>query len=205
MGYTPQMRTLIATLIALMLFATTPVAAGDSEDAAAAYKARDYQKAFRLLKPHAEQGLSYAQTMIGLMYGDGNGVPQDHAKAVHWFTKAAKQGMVEAQFNLGLKYLKGYGVSQDHAKAFHWLTKAAKQGQATAQTMLGGMYAQGLGIPEDHARAYAWLSIAAAQGNAGGKKFKEMLAKFTTPAQIAEGQKLSRELWEKYVVPFQKE
>jgi TPR repeat protein len=199
------MRALIATLTALMLFAATPVVAGGLEDAAAAYKARDYQKAFRLLKPHAEQGLAEAQTMLGLMYGDGNGVPQDHAKAVHWYTKAAKQGDVASQFNLGLKYAKGNGVPEDHAKAVHWFTKAAKQGLATAQTMLGGMYAQGKGIPEDHARAYAWLSIAAAQGNAGGKKFKEMLAKFTTPAQIAEGQKLSRELWEKYVVPFQKE
>ena len=44
LGYTPQMR----TLIALMLFATTPVAAGDFEDGLAAYKAGDYQKATRL-------------------------------------------------------------------------------------------------------------------------------------------------------------
>ena len=43
--YSRSMRTLIATLIALMLFATTPVAAGDYEDGAAAYKAGDYQKA----------------------------------------------------------------------------------------------------------------------------------------------------------------
>jgi hypothetical protein len=38
------MRTLIATLIALMLFATTPVAAGAWEDGQAAYRAGDYQK-----------------------------------------------------------------------------------------------------------------------------------------------------------------
>jgi len=44
--YSRSMRTLIATLIALMLFATTPVAAGDWEDGSAAHKARDYQKAF---------------------------------------------------------------------------------------------------------------------------------------------------------------
>jgi hypothetical protein len=45
------MRTLIATLIALMLFATTPVAAGDWEDGAAAFRAGDHQKAVRLWKP----------------------------------------------------------------------------------------------------------------------------------------------------------
>ena len=43
----------LASLIALMLFAATPVAAGDYEDGEAAYKAGDHQKAFRLLKPLA--------------------------------------------------------------------------------------------------------------------------------------------------------
>ena len=50
------------TLIALMLFAATPVVAGKIEDIyaelerAAAYVAGDYQKAVRLWKPLAEQG-----------------------------------------------------------------------------------------------------------------------------------------------------
>ena len=62
-GYTPQMRTLIATLIALMLFATTPVAAGDFEDGKAAYGGGDYQKAVRLWKPLAEQGDANTQNL----------------------------------------------------------------------------------------------------------------------------------------------
>jgi class 3 adenylate cyclase len=62
----------------------------------------------------------------------------------------------------------------------------------------------GNGVPKDHVRGYAWSSIAAAQGDAQCKNFKEAVAKRMTPAQIVEGQKLSRELWEKYVVPFQK-
>ena len=32
---------------------------------------------------------------------------------------------------------------------------------------------------------------------------KEIVSNRMTPAQIAEAQKLSRELWEKYSVPFQ--
>ena len=39
------MRTLVATLTALMLFATTPVAAGDFADGVVAYNEGDYQKA----------------------------------------------------------------------------------------------------------------------------------------------------------------
>jgi hypothetical protein len=36
------------------------------------------------------------------------------------------------------------------------------------------------------------------------QKRKKFIAKRMTPAQIAEAQKLSREYWEKYVVPFQR-
>ena len=65
------MRTLVATLIALMLFAAMPVAAGDFGDGLAAYIVGDYQKAFRLWKPLAEQGNAGAQCNLGLMYTDG--------------------------------------------------------------------------------------------------------------------------------------
>jgi len=61
------MRTLLAALICLFLF-TTPVVAGDFEDADAAYKAGNYEKTYRLLKPLAEQGSSYAQNSLGMMY-----------------------------------------------------------------------------------------------------------------------------------------
>jgi len=74
-GYTPLMRALIATLTALMLFATTPVAAGDLKDGAAAYKAGDHQKAFQLLEPLGEQGDAATQAMIGSFYTLGQGVP----------------------------------------------------------------------------------------------------------------------------------
>ena len=161
------MRALIATLIALMLFTTTPVVAGAFEDGLAAYRAGDYQKAFRLWKPVAEQGHYGAQYNIGLMYAAGDGVPQNDAKAVHWFTKAAKQGFAKAQLSLGLMYTKGEGV------------------------------------PKNYVRGYAWLSISAAQGYERGELNKEITALRLTPAQIAEGQKLSGELWEKYVVPIQ--
>ena len=56
------------------------------------------------------------------------------------------------------------------------------------------MYAQGKGVPKDYVLAYAWSSIVAARGNAHGIKVQELLTKIFTPAQIAEGQKLSREL-----------
>ena len=161
------MRTLIATLTALMLFATTPAAAGGFEDGLAAYRAGDYQKAIGLWKQSAEQGNVRAQYFLGVMYKTGKGVPKDDFKAVHCYTKAAKQGNRHAQYQLGYRYSRGKG------------------------------------IPEDVVHGYAWLSIAAAQGSVAAPINKEVAANRMTPTQIAEAQKLSRELWEKYVVPFQ--
>ena len=47
------MRTLLATLTAFMLVATS-VEAGDFEDGFAVYKTGDYEKVFRFLKPLVE-------------------------------------------------------------------------------------------------------------------------------------------------------
>ena len=67
------------TLIALMLFAATPVAAWDWEDGKAVYKA-------------AKQGDATAQLKLGLMYAQGKGVPDDYARGYAWVSIAAAQG-----------------------------------------------------------------------------------------------------------------
>ena len=58
-----------------------------------------------------------AQISLGIMYANGQGVPQDYAEAVKWFRLAADQGDATAQFNLGIMYAKGQGVPQDYAEA----------------------------------------------------------------------------------------
>jgi hypothetical protein len=127
----------------------------------------------------------------------------DYQKAFRLWKSLAEQGDAGVQFNLGVMYARGEGVPEDDAKAVHWYRKAAEQGSAKAHISLGLMYYKGEGVPEDFVRAYAWTSIAAAQGDEITKKNKDIIKGQMTPAQIAEAQKLSHELWEKYVVPFQ--
>ncbi len=75
----------------------------------------------------AEQGNPIAQFNLGLMYDNGEGVPQDYQAAVKWYTLAAKQGDVDARFNLGVMYAKGQGVPQDYKAAIKWWVLSAKQ------------------------------------------------------------------------------
>src|SRR3990172_7650549 len=105
----------LAALV-LSLSLAAPVAAGPFEDAAAAYELGDYATALRLMRPLAEQGDALAQYNLGVMYENGQGVPQDYAEAVKWYRKAADQGVALAQSNLGFAYANGQGVPQDGAE-----------------------------------------------------------------------------------------
>ena len=160
----------IAALCAgLTLGLTAPAWAGWDEGVAAA-KRGDYATAVREWRPLAEQGDAKAQLNLGVMYGKGQGVPQDDAEALKWFRKAAAQGFAHAQHNLGFMYENGRGVPQDYAEAVGWWRKAAEQGDAGAQYNLGVMYDKGRGVPRDHAEALQWYRKAAEQGVRWGSK-----------------------------------
>jgi TPR repeat protein len=70
--------------------------------------------------------------MLGLLYENGRGVPQDYAAAVSWYRKAAEQGNAKAQFHLGLMYAKVQGVPPDPGIAHMWFNLAAASGDKDA-------------------------------------------------------------------------
>ena len=57
--------------------------------------------------------IAEAQFNLGLMYDNGDGVPEDNREAVKWWTLAAEQGYVNAQNALGWMYRMGAGVPND--------------------------------------------------------------------------------------------
>ena len=85
------------------------------------------------VRPCAEQGDAMAQYNLGVMYANGEGVPEDDVEAVRWYRLAAEQGDADAQSNLGLMYDHGEGVPEDDVLAYMWWNLAAAQGNANAQ------------------------------------------------------------------------
>ena len=83
-------------------------------------------------KALADQGDADAQSNLGIMYENGNGVPENDAEAVKWFRKAADQGHAKAQSNLGVMYLTGEGVPENNIRAYVWLSMAKTQGHTAA-------------------------------------------------------------------------
>ena len=123
----------------------------------------------------------------------------DAAKKKFEETKAnAEKGDAAAEFSLGIMYFKGHGVSQDHKEAVKWYRKSSEQGDAGAQYALGYLYYNGKGVKENRITAYAMCIIASANGNGlASVLWKPKLEKQMTPEQIAEGQKLSKEMIKK--------
>ena len=193
-----RITTLFASgVLALALFGVAR--AGPLEDAQGADQKGDYATEMQILRPLAEQGNALAQLGLGLMYANGQGVPQDYAQAVVWYRKAAEQGDADAQTIIALMYINGHGVSQDYAQALIWYRKAADQGNGSAQLGLGLMYANGHGVPQDYVRARMWFDIAAAAAGASdvsvrtAVKWRDLVATRMTPALIDEGLRLARE------------
>jgi uncharacterized protein len=167
--YSRVMRLLTLSVLLIVWAALSPVAvgpaaAGPLADAEAAFNKGDYETAARLLRPLADHGDPFPQTMLGGMYEMGDGVRQNYATAATWYRKAAEQGFAVAQVSLARLYEQGRGVPQDYVQAFKWYVLA-----------IGG------------------YDMPAANTAAEAKKARDDLAAKMTQAQIDEGAKQIRE------------
>ena len=187
------MTRITAILATVLSLAFTPLAAQDYQKGLAAAQAGDFATALQEWTPLAEAGDAFAQTYLGIMYSNGDGVPQDYAEAVRWYRLAVDQGVASAQSNLGSMYRRGDGVPQDYAEAVKWYRLAAEQGDADAQNNLGIMYEYGNGILQDNVMAHMWYNIASAYGHDKAGEWRDETAGLMTSADISKAQAMARE------------
>ena len=187
-----------ATAVVLLFALGAPSVWAGWDEGWAANKRGDYATALREWRPLAEQGDACSQYNLGIMYGNGEGVPQDYAEAAKWYRKAAMQGNALAQVSLGFMYSIGRGVPQAYAEALRWHRKAATQGNASAQFNLGVLYGKGKGVPQDYIQAHMWFNLAAAQAHNMATENRDNVAKWMASYQIAEAQRLASEWMAKF-------
>jgi PAS domain S-box-containing protein len=206
----------IAAVVLLLSFviavALTPLARGlpskilafgkkhpaeDVEAAYTAYRKGYYAVALQLARPIAERGDSGAQSLLGLIYLNGNGAQRNESEAIKWYRRAADQGNADAQLRIGDIYFHGLGVPQDYSEARRWYRLAADHGNAFAMYNLGVLYASGEGVPPDNILAHMWFNIAAAHLTTPGSRdraiaSRDAIAKKLSPDEIAKAQELAR-------------
>jgi len=117
----------------------------------------------------ASSGDMEAQTELGYMYRDGDGVERDGDKAVEWLTKAANQGHTKAKFALGLMYKDGDGVPLNYSKAIEWFTSASDDGDINSLVWIGVLHQRGHGFTQDYSKAAECYSVAASKGDSYGQ------------------------------------
>lgn len=97
--------------------------------AQAAMDADEYATAIALLEPLCEQGDPDAQSMLGVLYQIGIGVPGDGKKAVALLRSAAEKGVGLAAHNLATLYATGApGIEPDANLSRHYLRMAKALG-----------------------------------------------------------------------------
>ena len=128
----PRIMFVLATMLSFMAF--TPVAAQNFQKGNDAFEAGDYATALQEWRPIADQGDADAQFNLGLMYDNGQGVPQDYAEAFKLYRLAAEKGFAAAQTNIGFMYDKGQGVLQNNVIAHMWYNLGAANGHKLGGT-----------------------------------------------------------------------
>jgi hypothetical protein len=84
--------------------------------------------AFNYVKKYAVEGHLLAQSNLGIIHINGQGIMKDFQEARNWLQKAADSGSAEAQYNLGVVFERGLGTPIDIELARKWYKEAASQG-----------------------------------------------------------------------------
>jgi TPR repeat protein len=156
----------------VMMLVVAPLWA-DTAAGLAAFKNKDYQRAYQEFKAGAEAGQAEAQFDLGVMYAQGFGVLRDLSVAADWYRKAADQGNAEAQFALGQMYAHGWGVPRDTADAIRWFQMANSVDSDGPPT--DWLSVEGYGMPKDPAQAAYWYQQAANSGHPEAQYFLALL------------------------------
>lgn len=180
-------------LIAIALVFAHTAWSEDFEDALAAYNRKDYTTALKKFRSAAQKGNANAQTAVGMMYEQGQGVARDYKEAVRWYRFAARQGIAIAQYNLGLMYQEGEGVEQDYSEAARLFRLAAESGHEEAQLKIASLYLIGYGVPKSYLRAYMWSYIALEGGNKKSKNLNKIAAERMTLKKTEQAQRMARD------------
>ena len=122
-----------------------------------------------------------AQTLLGTLYVNGQGVEKDVTKGLSWLMKAAtqgyeaakvralalclvlaKEGDTKAMYNVGYMCLNGWSGDQNTNDCIGWLEKAAEGGHARSSKVLSQIYTKGMfGITPDKEKASYWSNFEA--------------------------------------------
>jgi TPR repeat protein len=116
----------------------------------------DGEIAARLIKYRIRSTLAdgpFQYIVLGEMFLNGKGLPQDTKEALRWFKKAVKIGIYFGNECIGMMHFQGNGVPVDYQKAYEYFTKDPVKKSFCTTYALGEMYRLGLYVKQDAKKA----------------------------------------------------
>lgn len=150
-----------------------------------AFQAKNYARILPRVQELARQGNLWAETMLGLMYGQGLGVTHDDDAAEDHYLRAAQRGWLGAEYNLGTFYYKRFR----YKPAETWLLKAAEKEYPEAEENLAQLYLAN-GPLQSEEKAFTWFLRAAEHGRPESQ--------YNTCYDYADGLGVKRDMTEAY-------
>ena len=157
---------------------------GSYEEAEQLFHAGNYEAAYRMMRPLAEDGDPGAQFYTARMLEMGQGTQQNESEAITWYLRAALTDSYSAIVNLGVMHANGRGTQKNETLAAEFFRLAALHGQANGMASYFDHLYFAMGIPKDAVEALAWCELAADAGNEVCQNNLTIIRQELTPAEV---------------------
>lgn len=124
---------LTTAVVSGFVFAAADATAIEEFNKAEKYRSeKSYVCAMELYEKSAIKGYVEAQYKLALMYGNGEGVPENSGQYIKWMKMASDKGHTQAQYSMGYAYLYGSNVPKNQSEGLRLLRLAAAKGDQLA-------------------------------------------------------------------------
>ncbi|NVO26356.1 sel1 repeat family protein [Donghicola sp. C2-DW-16] len=182
--------------VALSVALCGAAAADQFDDAMAAFKSGDLDRAVVLFQKLAEHNDGAAQANLAVLYAIGQGVPQDDMNAYYWAWRSRFSGEKAAisMIKLLRERLTEEGRAEVAGRLVTDLTATAERGDLGALTALGRVYNE-VSEPSQKAEALLWFTVAAAFEAPHAALFREGVSQEITKQERLTIQARARQLF----------
>ena len=159
------------------------------EEGASFYRSENFEAAYSIWMPLAEQGYAEAQYHLGIMIVSGSIGNEDLDSGVHWIRRATEENHTGALYSMGelhsldLRGRSNYLGNKDYETALSYFQRAVGQGSFASMLSLGWVYEHGQGVSQNDVTAYMWYFLAINEDDLARNR-SEMLAERMTASQI---------------------
>lgn len=132
-------------------------------DAVSLFEKQQYEEAYSIFLPLANNGNPTAEYFVGLCFRKGIFIKENQKEAFKWFLSSAEHGFLESQYIVAYSYLEYPGMAGTP------LSEVERNGFETKMDdnphYIPFFHCEGVGVEPDSNKSFEWMLKAAVQGH----------------------------------------